>query len=937
MDNTFSNFQGAMPHPSVIGYQAHHFNFVGPKRRSSIMQHQLDDSMTEISMAMRPRRKRISTILSERLAEEPIAEEDDGKREGKAKTSLKREPRRRTIYIPDDTTVMTIHPGGSLFGKHGGRKPLSPRTGLDLVTLSEEDEEPLKSALRKERKIAPRNSLAVAPKRAPLKKSIRASQNVMFAEDVVGTGGGKENLPPGKVAAYQMKAKRKSICPEGLVRSNSNGRMSVSATTTEQRLKSLDESRPQRPRLKVEKGLGSNSLLQTATGSPKTRKPSVSVATKNGLHAPRAKPQSSSKISISRDPPPKHRDMDVPFIINKPKERIHQFPVLAEDLANPELYEEQWLDFQEAALTQLLNGIFEPLGQPFEDSKDHVSLRKNMLAIYSDSSFLLLYKRLQASLMYGALSIPKDIIGHVLKLKEDVGLRRKYISLWIDTYDLTALRAAVEVITGRELPISAASSRPSASPESLRIQNRSDRRAFVRFFDIMFIQHEDANRIKTGIGTIAAIAKGDKRDDFGSHGWSWRRTVLRSMMTILLLDKAKERGVITSCLFQPSSAYKSSTEVLQALGNLLLPSLGDVSRPLVHLNYTLEINQLPLQEYRYRISNIAVDLRDGILLSRLVEILLHLGSNKDKEGQPLTSHLKYPCSGRVQKLHNVQVALDSLREAGTAMSWLNSNITAEDIVDGHRERTLTLLWSLVSQLGLPTFVDWDELRRDVIQRSQHIPEEQQKTLIGNEFSKLLLLWAKSIAASSGLTVTNFTTSFADNKVLEAIADAYLPFFQNGLDGSSIRSSEASSLPSKLKQVGCSKSFASLFSRDVARIPTANETLTTLTFLASRLLPLSRIHRAATCIQRQWRTHLNRQLIHRRLVLLRFAHHCLVVVQTRERVVGAAIVLQRAWRRVLDLRIEALLKDVTVLQSLSRGWLARRKIKGKPVLRMRGGW
>lgn len=930
MDNTFSRFQDPAAYSLLIGHQA-------PKRRSSIIQHQVHDSTTEISKAIRPRRKRVSTILAERLAEEPVAEEDECKPNGKVKRALNREPRRRTIYIPDDTTVMTIHPGGSLFNSRGGRKPLSPRTGLDLVTLSEE-EEPLKSAMRKQKRVAPRKSLAVAPKRAPLQQSIRVPQNVAFAEDVVGNGDGKENVPPGTVAGYQMKAKRKSICYEHLAKSNIYSRMPISAAPTEQRLKLLDESNSQKPGLGVEKRVDSDRVFHTATGSPKVRKHSTAIATKIRRPAPSVRPQSTSSVTIGREPPPKHRDMNAPFIISTTKERILQFPIITEDLANPELYEEQWLDFQEVALTQLLNGIFEPPDQPFQDSKKCVSLRKNMLDIYSDSSFTLLHKRLQASLMYGALSIPKEIISHSLKLKEDVGLRRKYISLWIDTYDLTALHAAVEVITGRELPIITKTSRPSASPESLRIQNRSDRRAFVHFFDLMFIQHEDANRIKTGIGTIATIAKGDRQDDFGSYSWCWRRTVLRSMMMILLLDKAKAQGLINNCLFQPSSEYKSSVAVLQALGNLLLPSLGDISRPLAHLNYTLETNQLPLQEYRYRISNIAVDLRDGILLARLVEILHHLESNEgSNECQSLASYLKYPCSSRAQKLYNVQITLTSLCKTGVAMGWLNPDITAEDIVDGHCEKTLTLLWGLVNQFGLPTLVDWDELRRDIIRRSQHIPEKQQRILIGTEFPKLLLFWVKSITANSGVTVTNFTTSFANGKVLEAIADAYLPLFPNSLDRSSTHLSSGSSLQAKLKQIGCSKSFASLFARDVARIPTANETLTTLTFLASKLLPLSRLHRATTCIQQQWRACLNRQLIRRRLVLLRFAHHCSVVVHTRERVVGAAVVLQRAWRRVLDLRIEALLKDVITLQALSRGWLARRKSKGKAVLSVLRKW
>jgi abnormal spindle-like microcephaly-associated protein len=66
----------------------------------------------------------------------------------------------------------------------------------------------------------------------------------------------------------------------------------------------------------------------------------------------------------------------------------------------------------------------------------------------------------------------------------------------------------------------------------------------------------------------------------------------------------------------------------------------------------------------------------------------------------------------------------------------------------------------------------------------------------------------------------------------------------------------------------------------------------------------------------------------------------MVVQTRERVVGAAVVLQRAWRRILEARVENLLRIVVAVQVVGRGWIAREKIKGGGRVRKRrviGGW
>lgn len=55
--------------------------------------------------------------------------------------------------------------------------------------------------------------------------------------------------------------------------------------------------------------------------------------------------------------------------------------------------------------------------------------------------------------------------------------------------------------------------------------------------------------------------------------------------------------------------------------------------------------------------------------------------------------------------------------------------------------------------------------------------------------------------------------------------------------------------------------------------------------------------------------------------------------------GAATVLQRAWRNVLSKRIDALLDDVTSFQAVARGWIAREKRRngGRVRERRRGVW
>lgn len=1001
-------------------------------------------AITEQIKPPRTQRRRVSQILMNRQAADmnatvQLREDVLERRERKAKKEMVRENqheqqkklRRRTIFIPDDTTVMTIHPGQST-NKPRSRRERSPDIGLDLVTVSDEEPGSIISAPRKD-KTAPRKSLAVPPKRGPLQQSTRPLQGTSFSEDIYGKGGGKENVPPGVNISFNFgkdEAKKPVARP-------TKGQFSAARPTERPPLmKPRPEGTQKRPRshLSCEGSPAKSAKTRADSTAPVSRKPAVPTArdcavpkkptpavkeravTKRTTatttvrssirsriaEAERAK-INSSPFQTDRSPPSalrRHKQsrastqISMLHVVGRPQEKPAEtrrvsrdnYEVLSEDLTKPELYEEHWLTYQEVAVTQFLNSLFESASAVSDAEQSIDDVRSKMLALYQDPAIPLLHKRLQASLQFGALAIPKDLLAQTLRVKDDVGLRKKFLNLWVKTYDLAALRAAAETIIGRKITAQCRLSSGSTCSDDGSRQFRAERRAVEGFLDTFLIRNEDAVRVKSRGGSIASITRGDhNNDEFGSPSWTWRRTMLRSLMLILILDKAKAADVVPGCLFQTTSPHKTSEQVLYALSKMLLPSVGDVARPLGHFNYKVSHTQFPLEEYTYHIENIAIDLRDGVILTRLVELLLYpptklaaerdesvtitmptgevLTSNMDfhqKESWVLSQHLKYPAIGRPQKLYNVQIALSALTGVRGIPVQAVDGVKPEDIVDGHREKTISLLWALVSKYGLSTFVDWPQIVKEIERFREAWYSKRDECQQGNLDSdvdddcateevsglayhtRLLLTWSRAIARLHGHRITNLTTSFANPKVLECIVDMYLP---SSLVSPTIASNAQLSLPAKLKATGCSISFIALFasqSQKPSTIPSKDFTLLTLSFLASRLLPLSLKHRAAATIQRAWRVRLARQMVRKRIVAMTIAREAADVARKRERLVGAAIVMQRCWRGVLERRQRRLEVAMEGFQALARGWAVRRWVrrltgKRERVRRIRGGW
>jgi abnormal spindle-like microcephaly-associated protein len=326
----------------------------------------------------------------------------------------------------------------------------------------------------------------------------------------------------------------------------------------------------------------------------------------------------------------------------------------------------------------------------------------------------------------------------------------------------------------------------------------------------------------------------------------------------------------------------------------------------------------------------------------------------DVEGQHcpriLSQHLKMPCLGRVQKVHNVQVAISALRDHGRREDGAASGVTAEDIVDGHREKTLSLLWALVSNHGLDYLIDFIEIATD-IQRASDGKLDIQTLTDGSQFfsqlqqESLLRKWASAYCDRKGVKIGNLTTSFADGKAYATIVEAFLEKFDLKLGTSSSSPPDPSRLEAQLHALGCSTAFIKQLTGTCGTIPSRKTTISNLAFLASRLLPLARQNNAAVTIQRAFRLRRSRVVASQRVALMRLAHACATIVQTQKRLVSAAVVLQRAWRDVLDKRINRLNSDVEQFQAVARTWTLRKKLeRGKlglssdgPLLWIRGGW
>jgi len=441
------------------------------------------------------------TALTEKVRGSPMVKLVEKQLFGGEQKQLKAPPKRLTM-MPATKLRQTIAPVGAARDRYSGKENLHPA-----------ERDPRKRAASKAEKSPPRKSVRLSndPVRGRVQKAAPAAN------------------PPAPVAI-----------PKDVNRSSAGSRKRGSDNT------SFDEGSS----FTSQSSNTSTEAASTLRLRKRVKQSVASLPTPPGLTQ-----EEESELVPPSDPlipgPASYQP--------NPSKKRRLDPVLAEDIARCEMYEESWLSAQESSVSQLLNHLLAKFS-PALAGKKRLAIRKELLSMYSTQPFPLTYSRVHASLLYGALSItqyvlsgssvartfrvpPKNSVAVPSGWGTDVGVREKFMDIFMKSYEQTTLATALEVVVGREM---FAYAMPGESEK--KVLETYIGRYLINSEDILLTRSEPVQMPTKGV-KWEGNAQGD--EDIGTPAWMLRRTILRSFMLILLLDKAKAQGVLgRQCLFQ---------------------------------------------------------------------------------------------------------------------------------------------------------------------------------------------------------------------------------------------------------------------------------------------------------------------------------------------------------------------------------------------------
>ncbi|XP_035032890.2 abnormal spindle-like microcephaly-associated protein [Hippoglossus stenolepis] len=469
----------------------------------------------------------------------------------------------------------------------------------------------------------------------------------------------------------------------------------------------------------------------------------------------------------------------------------HPMPFAAKNM----FFDERWLEKQETGFTWWINYVLTPddfkvntevakvsavslamgnddnFSVPKAPTKEEMSfstytarrklnrLRRSACQLFTSDAMVKAIQRLEVEVEAKRLLVRKD--RHLWK---DVGERKKVLN-WLLSYNPLWLRIGLETIFG----------------ELISLESNSDALGLAMFVLQRLLWNPD----------IAAQFRHAKVPNLYKDGHEEalsRFTLKKLLLLVCFLDKAKESRLIEHdpCLFCVDAEFKASKDLLLAFSRDFLSGEGILPRHLGYLGLPVSHVQKPLDEFNYSVKNLSVDLKCGIRLVRVMELLVQDWS--------LSAKLRLPAISRLQKVHNVDVALQVLKSKNVDLKdELGSIIDSRDVVDGHREKTLGLLWKIIFAFHVEVILDEEQLRDEIgflrrtlrtqrrlrsLRADRGLQPTPAKTRLPYENSSakitLLMDWTRAVCDFYGLKVENFSVAFSDGRVLCHLIHHYHP-------------------------------------------------------------------------------------------------------------------------------------------------------------------
>ncbi|XP_050833088.1 abnormal spindle-like microcephaly-associated protein isoform X4 [Serinus canaria] len=474
----------------------------------------------------------------------------------------------------------------------------------------------------------------------------------------------------------------------------------------------------------------------------------------------------------------------------------HPMPFAAKNM----FYDERWKEKQQRGFTWWLNFVLTPddfnvktntsqvnaaallLGEenhhkrslPKAPTKDEASLkaytarrklnglRREACRLFTSESMVRAIQRLEGEIETRRLLVRRD--RHLWK---DIGERQKVLN-WLLSYNPLWLRIGLETIYG----------------ELIALESNSDVMGLAIFILNRLLWNPD----------IAAEYRHPVVPHLYREGHEEalsKFTLKKLLLLVCFLDCAKRSRMIDHdpCLFCKDAEFKASKDLLLAFSRDFLSGEGDLSRHLGFLGLPVSHVQTPLDEFDFAVTNLAVDLQCGIRLVRTVELLTKNWS--------LSKQLRVPAISRLQKMHNVDIVLNVLKERGVHLKdETGASIDSRDIVDRHRERTLALLWKIVFAFQVDVFLNVEHLKEEIeflknthktkallsamktSQNSFRVQKDNSNfsSQAYSENVKLLMAWVNAVCRFYNIKVENFTVCFSDGRVLCYLIHHYHPCY-----------------------------------------------------------------------------------------------------------------------------------------------------------------
>ncbi|XP_071421513.1 abnormal spindle-like microcephaly-associated protein isoform X2 [Pithys albifrons albifrons] len=473
----------------------------------------------------------------------------------------------------------------------------------------------------------------------------------------------------------------------------------------------------------------------------------------------------------------------------------HPMPFAAKNM----FYDERWKEKQQRGFTWWLNFVLTPddfsvktntsqvnaaaliLGEenhhkmslPKAPTKDEASLkaytahrklnklRREACRLFTSETMVKAIKKLEVEVETRRLLVRRD--RHPWK---DIGERQKVLN-WLLSYNPLWLRIGLETVYGELIPL----------------ENNSDVTGLAIFILNRLLWNPDI-AAEYRHPTVPHLYREGHEEALSKF------TLKKLLLLICFLDCAKRSRMIAHdpCLFCKDAEFKASKDLLLAFSRDFLSGEGDLSRHLGFLGLPVSHIQTPLDEFDFAVTNLAVDLQCGIRLVRAVELLT--------KNWNLSKQLRVPAISRLQKMHNVDIVLNVLKERGIHLKdESGASLESRDIVDRHRERTLALLWKIVFAFQVDVSLNVEQLKEEIeflnnsykrkaqLGALKSFPncfgvQDKDKSSLQSysENVKLLMAWVNAVCMFYNIRVENFTVCFSDGRVLCHLIHHYHPCY-----------------------------------------------------------------------------------------------------------------------------------------------------------------